>query len=173
MHHLQNSDTVIRQMLETCSVKSVSSISHQDATLRRNEFRAFKASKPLSRSAKQETAIKYGGFLGNVTVLRKSRVSECRPTDKAHVIEETTWTVRPSFLSYAFEVRYTQSLGHISRTLSTYSMLSRNEPIFTMCAHGDIEGLQVAFLRGGISPFVLNEEGWSLLHVSILHPLSM
>ena len=71
----------------------------------------------------------------------------------------------PIFLPKFLELRCLKSLGHISRLLGTYSVLNREAPIFEACLRGDLEGLQVMLSSGSVSPFVTNEEGWSLLHV--------
>ena len=60
------------------------------------------------------------------------------------------------------------SLGQISRTLSTYPILANEAPIFDLCRQGDILGLQAALSSGTVSPFVLDKYGWSPLHVSSL-----
>lgn len=39
-------------------------------------------------------------------------------------------------------------------------------PIFNMCRYGDLEGIQNEFANGTISPFIVNEIGWTLLHVT-------
>ena len=51
-----------------------------------------------------------------------------------------------------------------------YPILEYGAPIFDTCASGDLEGLQLALTSGTVSPFVLCENGWSLLHVSSLLP---
>ena len=60
------------------------------------------------------------------------------------------------------------SLGQISRTLSTYPILADEAPIFDLCMQGDILGLQDVLSSGTVSPFVLDNNGWSLPHVSSL-----
>lgn len=74
----------------------------------------------------------------------------------------------PIFSRKALELRFRSSFGQISRTLSTYPILESTAPIFHICRMGDLKGLQVALSTRSISPFVLDEKGQSLLHVSSL-----
>lgn len=66
--------------------------------------------------------------------------------------------------------------GRISRTLTTYTVVKADtslfddtwngSPIFRACKVGDIEALRSAFSDQRMSPFVVNEEGENLLHVT-------
>lgn len=81
-------------------------------------------------------------------------------------------TFRSPFMSYAFQLRYTRSFGHISQSLNIYPVLSDDDPVFRMCQNGDLLGLQAALSRKGVSPFVTDtNQGWTLLHVGIEFPL--
>lgn len=92
---------------------------------------------------------------------------------KAPLVSETAWTFSPSFISYTLQLRYTRSLGHISRTLNIYPVLSRNDPVFETCREGDLVGLQAVVSREGVSVFVTDDRGSTLLHVSIKDPQPM
>jgi hypothetical protein len=127
--------------------------------------------KTSSTITKQTDTLWYRGILGKITIQTKSRhtkIKRSRAVGELPVVKEGTWTIRPSFLSYVVEMRYKQSFGQISRSLNIYPMLDRNEPVFKMCWDGDIAGLQVALSSGGISPFVSDKDGCTLLHVSPL-----
>jgi hypothetical protein len=125
-----------------------------------------KASRPV---IKREEVIWYRGIFGNVAVLKKARYSPALNSQiarKTPVIKEKLWRARPKLLSYALEMRYVQSFSHISRYLSIYPVLKRDAPIFLMCRAGNLEGVQDALSGGDMSPFVLDQSGGGLLHVS-------
>ena len=60
------------------------------------------------------------------------------------------------------------SLSRISRTLNIYPIVEWIAPIFAICHRGDLQGLQALLSSGTVSPFVLDDSGRSLLHVSLL-----
>lgn len=121
--------------------------------------------------AKETRLVWYRGFFGCVNVQFKSTSlsgsNTCRLGRKAANTEKT-FLISSSLLRKAFELRFLNSFGQISRTLSTYPVLERTAPIFDMCFDGDVQGLQVALSSGDVSPFVLDQWGQSLLHVSPL-----
>lgn len=89
-------------------------------------------------------------------------------TKEDPVVTKKIWTIQPSFVSYVLEMSYMQSFGHVSKSLNMYPILKRGHHIFELCIDGDIKGLQVALSSGEISPYVLDEDGGTLLHVSAL-----
>lgn len=113
----------------------------------------------------------YQGLFGFIVVRTKSKSlkrSDSRWNDNRAVVNEKTIKIKPSFMRQVLELQLVNSFGRISRTLSTYHVLEWNAPIFKMCKDGDLEGLQVAMSSGGISPFVVDEYGETLLHVSLI-----
>lgn len=129
-------------------------------------------SKDMSGIATKETSLVwYNGILGSVKVQSKSRSlngpNSRKPKSKV-VTDEQIITVTPILFRKTFELRVLNSFGGISRSLSTYPVLSSKAPIFGICRSGDLQGLQVALSSGDLSPFVLDESGWSLLHVSLI-----
>lgn len=70
-----------------------------------------------------------------------------------------------TFIQRAFEIRLAYSLGPVSRTLRVHPVCSAEDPIFALCKKGDIAGLRTAFDQRKLSPFLLDEQGNSLLHV--------
>lgn len=120
-------------------------------------------------TAKESNLVWYRGFFGTVKIQFRSnsptpsntRRHEIKATNKEKII-----TITPILLRKTLELRLQNSFGRISRTLSTYPVLEDRAPIFEICREGDLQGLQVALSSGSVSPFVLDEDGWSLLHVS-------
>ena len=127
-------------------------------------------SKEIFRSTAEEThLVWYDGFFGSIRIQTKStsrRLSITRRSENKATTDEKIVTIMPVFLRKAFELRLLNSLGRIMRTLSTYDILEFEAPIFKTCSKGDLRGLQVALSSGNVSPFVVDEHGWTLLHVS-------
>ena len=144
----------------------------QDSVSRRESLpNLVYTSKDSSGIAIKETGLVwYNGMLGSVKVQSKSRSlngpKSRKPKFKV-VTDEQIITVTPTFSRKTFELRVLNSFGGISRSLSTYPVLSSEAPIFDICTRGDLLGLQVALSSRGVSPFVLDQYGWSLLHVSL------
>ena len=130
--------------------------------------------KEVSRTTARETStVWYDGVFGSVNVQRKSkslhRSNTTRLGDRV-ISEEKIVRIRTAYLHKTIELRFLNSFGQISRTLSICPVLDYDAPIFKLCMNGDLQGLKVALSSGTISPFVLNRKNWSLLHVSLSPP---
>ena len=113
----------------------------------------------------------YYGFFGRIDVQSKSTsLSRSNPRKLGNrvISEEEIVRFTPSFSRRALELRLVISFGKISRTLSTYTTLKQSAPIFEICKYGDLQDLQTLLSSGTVSPFVVDEFGWSLLHVNFL-----
>ncbi len=73
-------------------------------------------------------------------------------------------------------MRLGNNYGKVSSTLTTYQVVKANDSlfeewngssIFRACQLGDIEALKSAFDNQSVSPFVVDEDGDSLLHVNL------
>jgi hypothetical protein len=80
--------------------------------------------------------------------------------------ESSAWIFMPSFLSYAFDYRYLNTCGYVERALRTYPILPVEHPVWDMCFRGDLAGVQKLLGDRQISPFSVDEDGDTLLHVS-------
>ena len=123
----------------------------------------------LRANSKETHSVWYRGYFGSVDIRVKSTslsTSKSRRTGNRAVSEEKTIKITPAFLRKTLELRLLSSFGQISRTLKTSPVLENGAPIFSICRNGDLGGLQAALSSGTISPFVADEYGWSLLHVS-------
>jgi len=111
----------------------------------------------------------YNGILGSVRTHKKSTRSIYSSTTRQNqtevVKEESSIIINSSFLRRGLELLFLNSFGQISRSLNIYPVLMANDPIFQLCKKGDIDGMQVAFSGGCLSPFVLDQYGSTLLHV--------
>ena len=126
--------------------------------------------KSLVRTQRQESNKEwYRGIFGTITIQKKAKFSNQLPSltafENRPLAEETAIKITPSFIGRLLELRLASSLGKVSRNLSVYPIVPGGSPVFEMCRNGDIHGLQVGFSSGTMSPFVLDENGGSLLHV--------
>ncbi len=118
--------------------------------------------------SKETGSVRYQGLFGNVrfktTSKFLSRTPNSRILRKKAIAEETAITFSPSFVRKAFEIRYTFSLGRVSRTLNIYPTMKANSPIFMMCREGNLQGVQIALSNRTVSPYVMDEYGMTLVH---------
>lgn len=170
MHHIHATSSVGLQgtVIEDPSVATpIRTLSHEMA-----QTTYPSAPREVFRSITKETyRIWYRGFFGRVNIQSKSNSLNRSNTRKSGIkttSNETIITMTPIFLRKTLELRFQNSFGRISRTLSTYPVLEETAPIFEMCFTGDLQGLQVALSSGAVSPFVVDGWGQSLLHVSPL-----
>ncbi len=118
----------------------------------------------------KDSGVWYQGILGTMKFRTKSK-SACNPQDHRRVstYEDRLISIRPSFLRYALEIRVTSSFGRVTRSLRTYPLMSHSSPVlqqaWNMCGVGDIKGLQIAFTDGRLSPFTVDQNGMTFLHV--------
>lgn len=118
-----------------------------------------------SSSARDTKTTLYRGILGVVSVQTKSEVAS--KSSKDWKLSKKAITIMPSFINYVLEMSFMDQFGCIPRTLNVFPVLSNEAPIFDMCWDNNIEGLQSAFSTGSVSPFVLDDDGWSLLDVGL------
>ena len=175
MYHIQNTLPVVHQIRQA----QYASISHpaldqnEDEVPARYEISSLRSSS-LTRSpspyTEHEHLIWYRGMFGTVALKKTSKYSQASgvgANGKIPIVSGTVWTFRPSFISYTFQLLYARSFSHVSRSLNIYPVLSKSDPIFSMCRDGDLLGLRTALSRQRVSPFVSDhEEGRTLLHVS-------
>ena len=171
MYHIQNTVPVVHQILQTQSASNV------HPALDRYEYEVSprcEVTFPSSPYTEQEHVLWYRGMFGTMSLRKTSKYSQT-PSAGANgeipLVSETVWAFTPSFISYTLQLLYARSFGHVSRSLNIYPVLSRSDPIFSMCQDGDLLGLQTALSRQLVSPFVTeHESGWTLLHVSTEFP---
>ena len=133
--------------------------------------------KGLPTITKIKRTIWYYGLLGAVTVGTESKYirQDEKDAEKSRIAmsEKTVISVTPAFLKRQLEIRLTNTFSGITRTLQTYPILTsfRESRVDGYIKVGDLEGLQSMFSSGELSPFVLNEDGEGLLHVSAFTPM--
>jgi hypothetical protein len=118
----------------------------------------------------QKMAIaRYQGVLGAARIDMEMKCSAnvpCSQVASRTVLFETSFImVTPKILRRRFEMILGFQSGHISRRLNTYPIMSWRSSYFTMCRRGDIVGVKAALSVGGLTPFVLDEHGFTSLHV--------
>ena len=173
MHHISLSSS---GGLEATVVEKPS-LAAPDKSVSRHESlpNMLYTSKDTSGIATGETSLVWHhGKLGSIKVQSKSRSlnrTNIRKLKSKVVTNEKIITVTSVLFRKTFELRFSNSCGGISRSLSSYPILEGRAPIFDICRNGDLQGLQVALSSGDVSPFVLSQGGLSLIHVSLLQKL--
>ena len=174
MYHIQNTVPIVHQIQQAQSVSNLHYAPgrNTDEISSEHELSILHSTKPMKHpcpSTKQEHVTWYGGIFGSMTLEKKSKYSKSSANAKWErpLITEMAWTFRPSFIRYAIQLRYARSFGYVSPSLNIYPVLSTSDTIFQRCKDGNLLGLQTALSRNGISPFVVDSNGWTLLHVSI------
>ncbi|KAL3472535.1 hypothetical protein BJX99DRAFT_235317 [Aspergillus californicus] len=70
----------------------------------------------------------------------------------------------PSFLSFSMEFTSRRCFGQVSRSLRTFPLIDKANPIFRLCATGDLTSLQSLLAARSVSPYSMTGDGWTLLH---------
>ena len=126
-----------------------------------------KSSSALHINTNEQRTIWYRGVFGHVatreTWIRTSK-SDSRTVRKPIPAKKVLMMTSP-FLRRAVELYFGASFASVPRALRVYSIIDYNAPILEMCGNGDLEGVQIELANGTVSPFVLNDYGWTLLHV--------
>jgi hypothetical protein len=137
----------------------------------------FAPNKTRNRITRKQsiTFRQYTGIFGKLLMRTmvesaKSLDSTMLSTLEAYSTTATSWAIMPSFLSRCFEYQSMNTYGCIQRALRIYPVIPRNHPIWRMCCCGDLNGVQTLLETRQVSPFSVDEDGWTLLHVCFLHP---
>lgn len=179
MYHIQNTVPIVHQIRQAQSSSTLYSGpgGNEDADSLEDESSVPCSTNSVehpSPSTKQEHVQWYSRLFGTMTLQKKSKFYKSTnegAEGRVSFVSETAWMFRPSYISYALQLRYSRSFGCISRSLRLYPVLSDHDPVFKMCQEGDLVGLQTALSRKGQSPFVIGDSsGATLLHVSISIP---
>ena len=122
-------------------------------------------------SSKEHTAFQsYTSILGKLIIRRVSKSSDFNgdgfPTNPGMYSTTTSsFTFMPSFLSRCFEYRSFSTFGCIQRAIRFYPIIPADHPIMDMCRTGDLKGVQTLLSSQQVSPFSVDKDGWTLLHV--------
>ena len=126
-----------------------------------------KSSSALHITSREQNTIWYRGVFGFITTretwLRTSK-SDSRTVGKPVPAKKVLVMTSP-FLKRAVELYFGASFASVPRALRVYHIFNFKSSIFAMCKHGDLEGLQNELASGRVSPFVVDPNGWTLLHV--------
>lgn len=71
-------------------------------------------------------------------------------------------------LRYFYLFQIEMGRGSWKHSFTVYQVVSLEDVIWELCREGDISGLQKLFASGAYSPFVTDEDGWTLIHVRTL-----
>ncbi len=118
-----------------------------------------------------KTIARYQGMFGAARIDTETTSSVTLPgsqaTSQEVLLKLTSIVITPKILQRRLELFVKNCFGQISRTLSVYPVLSRNSPFFKMCGDGDANGIKAALGEGGMNPFVIDEDGFTSLHVCL------
>lgn len=116
----------------------------------------------IARYQKVFGAARFDLEMNGSTIVPHSQVA-----GRTMLFETSFIIVTPKILRRRFEMILGFQSGQISRTLNIYPVMSSGSSYFTMCQRGDILGVKAALGEGGLTPFVLDEHGFTLLHVCL------
>lgn len=116
-----------------------------------------------------KTVGRYQGFFGAARIDTETKSSATLPHSHAMgqniLLKVTSIVVTPRILQRRFEIFVKNHFGQISRTLTVYPVVSWKSSFFQMCRDEDIPGIKAALGEGGMTPFILDEHGFTPLHV--------
>jgi hypothetical protein len=107
----------------------------------------------------------YTSMFGKL-LLRKASQSVLCTGDEPQSTEVVSWIFMPSFLSRVVEYQFLSTCGFAQRVLRIYPIIPEDHPIWLMCRSGDLKGIQTLLSQRQVSPFSVNANGCTLLHVS-------
>lgn len=116
-------------------------------------------------ATRKDTTSRYNGFWGSMTVKTTLIYIGDPHTFRCKVITENTVSVNSTFLKRAVLLSFGASLVSIPRMLRVYRIIDKRDIIWQWCRNGDLKMIQDVLADGVLSPFVMNENGWTLLHV--------
>ena len=128
-----------------------------------------KSTSTLHITSKEQNTIWYEGVFGSVatreTWIRTSK-SDSRTVGKPVPAKKVLKMTSP-FLRRTVELYFGASFASVPRALRVYQIISRGALIFGMCKRGNLEGIQNELANGTVSPFVVDHDGQTLLHVLV------
>jgi hypothetical protein len=112
----------------------------------------------------------YENILGRVYFRRASQSivfqdGRNHSSEEAYNRTECAWMFIPSLFSRCIELRFVNLLGSIQSSLRTCPTIPNDHPVWKMCETNDVEGMKRLFSNRQVSPFSVNPNGWTLLHV--------
>lgn len=146
------------------------SINESGLSIRQDEDRAVVSTSSASAfhiTSKEQNTVWYRGVFGLIAI-REKRISTRRlgsRIDGKPVSTQKILTVTTPFLRRAVELYFGASLVSLPRALRVYQLVDMDAPIWDMCRKGDLDGIQDGFANGSFFPFVVDNLGWTLLHV--------
>jgi hypothetical protein len=134
-----------------------------------------RTSKSTIHRRPQNHKIVYQGFLGSITAIVQSESEDVVAGERSkdtYAREEWSWAFIPSFLSRCVQVRCASFLGSVERTLRTCPVLPNDHQVWDMCMTGNMTSIRELFRTREISPYAINRNGSTLLHVSCSYTCS-
>ena len=124
-----------------------------------------------SYSVWRKRIFRYQGFFGAVSIYsKKTGICRAASLPGQHLIQENLVTLTMPFLRRVVDIFFGTSLASIPRSLRVYQIVE-SALIFDMCRKGNLRGLQEMLAIDGASPFVVDGNGLTMLHVSYTHKI--
>jgi hypothetical protein len=130
------------------------------------------SSMPTSRIIKEQSIVlrRYHSLFGKLLVRKVTKFADftdgnAQSAQLPYSTSTSSWSFVPSFLSRVFDYQSLTTCGSIQRSIRIYPVISGRHPIWGMCRGGDLKGIQTLLSTRQVSPFSVNEDGQTLLHV--------
>jgi hypothetical protein len=113
---------------------------------------------------------KYTSLLGKLLIRTVSKTvifsdTQLQSTSETYSTWASSCAFMPSFLSQTFEYQSFSTCGFVQRALRISPIIPSDHPIWKMCNLGDLEGIQNLLSTRQVSPFSVDTDGLTLLHV--------
>jgi hypothetical protein len=150
-----------------------STSSTQDPTIRRSISK--EGCPKLVNIRKTSALVKFSSYNGQnvwtVSARKNTRGSKFMNDDQEGCLtKEYVLNISSTTLGYYMSLVLRSSHWSISSGIQVDPVADSHDPIFLMCIRGDIAGVQMAFSKRKVSPFVRDQDGNTLLHVALIVP---
>jgi len=134
--------------------------------------RGSQSTRSSTSTVQSRTFQTYTSPFGKLIVRRVARSTNIngrvvQSSSGTYTMDESNWVFMPSFLSSCVDFRYLSTCGNIQRYFRTYPVISDYHEVWKMCRTGDVQGIQGLISEGKVSPFSVDSEGSTLLHVRL------
>jgi len=112
----------------------------------------------------------YKSPFGRFIIRQKSQYTDFggKGDEELETSSQTSWVFVPSFFSRCLIFRSVNKMGSIERSFRTWPVIPQDHPVWDICRNGNIIEFQTLLSSRAISPFSVDQFGWTLLHVRYL-----
>ena len=165
--------SLLNSSLSTTTTASTELLGHYHVSLTRDRNLAVKPSNRRQPMCSMQRMTRYSRKTPSEAFFYQTRSTrQIWAQDSSTVLyseantSETIFVFIPSFFSRCVELRLRKDYGIVTPSLTAYPILkgARKPPVMWACRIGDLEALEKAFSTPGVSPFMVDTDGNSLLH---------